>query len=130
MRLSILAPRIPSELIQALDSLGIRTDAELLFGAPPLSVFSRLPPGTITFQGFLDCVDSVKEEAAAKGVRADKWLEDQNNKPWRRKSDLMTGVPDLDTLLGGFGGSRVLEISGDHGSGKTVLWFSGQSQCR
>jgi RAD51-like protein 3 len=38
----------------------------------------------------------------------------------KERLDFSSGVVALDQLLDGFGNSRVIEISGDKGSGKTV----------
>ncbi|KAF8240706.1 P-loop containing nucleoside triphosphate hydrolase protein [Tricholoma matsutake] len=120
MRLAAFVPSIPGNLVASLERCGIRTDADLLFSAPVFEIFQRLPAGTVTLRDLARYVDTVAEKLSAPGISAPKFLElelqAQANAP-----DLLTGLPELDELLGGFGGRRVIEISGDKRSGKSTL---------
>lgn len=122
MRLQLLVPPLPQTLVDALTSLNIRTDAELLFSGRPADIFCKLPPGTVDYQEFIDLVSQVTERAAAPAIRGDQLWDAVK----RRREDnefclLSTGVPELDTLLDGMHPPRVIEVSGDRGSGKTSL---------
>jgi len=119
MRLAALVPSIPEILVASLAQCGIRTDADLLFSAPVFDIFRRLPPGTVTLRDLTKYVDVVAEKLSAPGISAAILL-DQELKGEANAPDLLSGVPELDELLGGFGGRRVIEISGDKESGKTV----------
>lgn len=120
MRLESLVPSIPPELVAALDnSCGIRTDTDILFFDSGLDIIKRLPLGTVTFSDLEKFTQLVAERASAPGRRGDQILAEtsgRNEKHFRASC----GVLELDDLVGGFGGSRVIEISGDKGSGKTV----------
>lgn len=119
MRLAVLVPSIPENLVETLEQCGIRTDADLLLSAPIFDIFRRLPAGTVTLRDLTKYADIVAEKVSAPGVSAvnllDLELQAQKDDP-----DLQSGIPELDELLGGFGGRRVIEISGEKQSGKTV----------
>jgi RAD51-like protein 3 len=106
-------------LVESLEQCGIRTDAELLFSAPVFDIFRRLPAGTVTLRDLTKYIDIVAEKTSAPGISAAKLL-DLESKARENDPDLLSGVPELDELLGGFGRHRVIEISGDSQSGKTV----------
>jgi RAD51-like protein 3 len=117
MRLGAFVPSVlPADLALSLESCGIRTEIDFLFSNRTVDIFRRLPPGTVSLQELTNYVALVAEKASAPSIRGDHWLHGET----RNFDDLSTGVPDLDRLLGGFGGTRVIEISGDRGSGKTV----------
>lgn len=121
MRLQLLVPPLPQTLVDALTSLNIRTDAELLFSGRPADIFRKLPPGTVDYQEFIDLVSQVTERAAAPAIRGDQlWDEVKRRREDNEFCLLSTGVPELDTLLDGMHPPRVIEVSGDRGSGKTV----------
>ena len=119
MRLAALVPFIPENLVTSLERCGIRTDADLLFSAPVFDIFRSLPPGTVTLRDLKRYVDTVAEKVSAPGISAEKLL-DLEIQAQSNDSGLQSGVPELDHLLDGFGGCRVIEISGDKQSGKTV----------
>jgi len=83
-------------------------------------IFRSLPAGTVTLRDLTKYVDAVAEKASAPGISGAKLL-DLDMQAQENDSDLQSGVPELDELLGGFGGRRVIEISGDKQSGKTAL---------
>ena len=120
MRLRNVVPTPPQPLLSALAQVGIRTDSDLLFSAPPVDVFRKLPLGTLSLHDFNDFVAHVAQQAAAPVVRADVLFEEEKTK---EGADLLaepsTGVKCLDGLLGGLA-PRVIEVSGDRGSGKSV----------
>jgi len=123
MRLSAFVPTLPVDLVTCLEECGIRTEADLLFSGSVLDIFRRLPPGTVSLYELTNYTALVAKMASATGICAVDLLSlaDVN----QGNDDFLSGVSELDELLGGFGGSRVLEISGDKGSGKTVRCFSG-----
>ncbi|KAJ3510880.1 hypothetical protein NLJ89_g4419 [Agrocybe chaxingu] len=120
MRLANLVPSIPGQLVASLEAIGIRTETELLLSTSTLDIFRRLPPGITTLQKLTEVVSLVAELCAAPGLSAYELLnlEEQARKQHR---PLCSGNEALDGLLRGLPARRVIEISGDKGSGKSVL---------
>jgi hypothetical protein len=119
MRLSAIT-LLPTSLVSSLEQCGIRTETDLLFSYTVVDIFQRLPPGTVSMNDLTNYIALVTKWVAAPGVRGDELL--------HKSTPLSTGVSALDELLGGFGVSRVLEISGDKGTGKTVSMFFSMRQ--
>ena len=121
MRLKTIVPPLPDNLLTALEHRDIRTDADLLFSGTALEIYERLPQGIITLAELEALVQSVISHVSTPAIRGDELLERETAmheaSPARRIS---CGVPALDALTNGYSGPKVLEISGDHGSGKTV----------
>ncbi|KAF9000671.1 P-loop containing nucleoside triphosphate hydrolase protein [Cyathus striatus] len=117
MRLTRFRSDISPELLTAFEHLGIKTVARLLF-LPSYDLFRRLPPNLTTLQELEACLSSIAEHSSAAHLRGrDLILNDTcSNSP-----ALSDGAHVLDDLLNGFGHSRVIEITGDEGTGKTVL---------
>ncbi|KAG1872111.1 P-loop containing nucleoside triphosphate hydrolase protein [Suillus tomentosus] len=121
MRLASVVPLIPAELVAALDhSCGIRTDTDLLFFGSSLDIIKRLPLGTVTLSDLQKFTELVAEQASVPGYRGDEILAG-TARTYEKHPQVSCGVKELDELVGGFGGSRVFEISGAKGSGKTAL---------
>jgi RecA/RadA recombinase len=119
MRLSSLVPLLPVDLVTCLENCGIRTDADLLFSGTVLDIFQRLPAGTISLYELTNCLRLVAKMTSATGICAVDLLSPASMN--QGNDDFLSDVPELDELLGGgFGGSRILEISGDRASGKTA----------
>ncbi|KAI5892443.1 P-loop containing nucleoside triphosphate hydrolase protein [Schizophyllum commune H4-8] len=112
---------------EALASLGIVTDTDLLFGPPPHELLARLPPGTITLRQLQGAIESISAASSSQGLSVDDLLSSsaaiQQKGGAASSSHASTGLPDLDTMLGngGFVEGRVYEISGDKRTGKTCL---------
>ncbi|KAF9234124.1 P-loop containing nucleoside triphosphate hydrolase protein [Melanogaster broomeanus] len=121
MRLHSLVPTIPSDLVAALEDCGIRTDTDLLFSGTTIEVLKKLAPGVVSFADLEKYTRLVAENASAPGIRGDKVYAEVLRRRDEDAIDLVTGVTELDALVGGFGDSRVFEISGDKSSGKTAL---------
>lgn len=121
MRLQTVVPPPAQTFLSALGKIGVRTDSDLLFTAPPVDIFRKLPPGTLSLHEFNDFVRRVAQQAAAPAIRADVLLVQEKTK---EEADLIaepnTGVKCLDELLGGLAPPRLVEVSGDRGSGKSV----------
>ena len=122
MRLQNCVPPLKPEVVQALRDIDVRTDTDLLLSDDPVNIFTELPPGHgISLKEFNQIVAKVAEFAAAVPVYGDKLLEQETK---RREDvlgeDLLVGLPDIDALLEGFSSVRIIELSGDRGSGKTV----------
>lgn len=117
MKLTSSKIHLPAPLLTALEQKGYRTGADLLFGAPAEDIFRQLPPNTIGFNEFQECLARVLEASCAEGSDAGSLLRSQATTMVKCCFD--TGVDDLDQLLAGLGGT-VIEISGDIGSGKSV----------
>ncbi|EPT01403.1 hypothetical protein FOMPIDRAFT_1120629 [Fomitopsis schrenkii] len=122
MRLQAVAPPPPQSLLSALAQIGVRTDSDLLFSAPPVDIFLQLPPDTLSLHDFNDFLMQVTQQASAPNMTADMLFEEEKT---REGADLLaepsTGVKGLDELLGGLVPPRVIEVSGDRGSGKSLL---------
>ncbi|GJF00066.1 P-loop containing nucleoside triphosphate hydrolase protein [Phanerochaete sordida] len=122
MRLRTVDPPLPDSLLDALDELGIRTDADFVFAGTPMELYKRLPLGTVSLAQLTAYVGQVVQYSAASGMRADNILRQAAGRGREsRQDECLSGVPELDRLTRGFGGPGVLEISGDRGSGKTAL---------
>ncbi|KAF7428492.1 hypothetical protein PC9H_007716 [Pleurotus ostreatus] len=120
MRLSSSKFHLPAPLVTALEQTGYTTSADLLFSGSAEDIFCQLPPNTIGFNEFEECLARVLEASGAQGSHASSLLHSQATP--MPKLCLDTGVDDLDELLMGLGGgSTVIEISGDIGSGKSML---------
>ncbi|KAL1663580.1 P-loop containing nucleoside triphosphate hydrolase protein [Schizophyllum commune] len=118
---------IAPEVSEALASLGVLTDTDLLFGLPPHELIARLPPGTITLRQLQGAIESISAASSSQGLSVDDLLSRsaavQQKSGADSSSHASTGLPDLDTMLGngGFVEGRVYEISGDKRTGKTCL---------
>jgi RAD51-like protein 3 len=129
MRLESAVPSIPAELVAALDhSCGIRTDTDLLFFGSSLDIIKRLPPGTVTLSDLEKFTQLVAEKASVPGHRGDEILAGSRRRSGKHPQ-ASCGVKELDELVGGFGDSRVFELSGAKGSGKTALALQIVIQC-
>lgn len=128
MRLRAVQPPLPPGLLSALDELGIKTDADLIFYGEPMELYKKLPLGTVTLAELTKTIENVVRYVAAPGTRGDLLLQKvEQNLEECPPEEYISGVPELDKLTNGFGGSRVMEISGDRGSGKTVWQFTAHS---
>ena len=103
----------------ASEDIGIRTESDLLFSDTPLEIFSRLPTGITSLEELESFIDLVTELCAAPGVSA---LELSGVEAQARVQDkeLCSGNDDVDRLLRGLGSRKLIQISGDRGSGKSV----------
>lgn len=124
MRLQAFVPPLNESVVGALASCGIKTDADLLF-TDSVAIFRKLPPGIVSLREFCTLVKQVEEQAAAPAFRGDQFLKLQTKTCEDNLcGEILCGVPQLDELLGGFNPPRVIEISGDKGSGKTVSIYT------
>ncbi|KAF8121781.1 P-loop containing nucleoside triphosphate hydrolase protein [Boletus edulis] len=121
MRLQSLIPTIPDDLVAALEACGIRTDADLLFSGTPVDIIQRLTPGVVSLADLKTYIGLVAESASAPGIRGDALYTEEIQRRRDYNLDITCGVDELDALVNGFDGGRVFEISGDRGSGKTLL---------
>ncbi|KAF8556211.1 P-loop containing nucleoside triphosphate hydrolase protein [Imleria badia] len=121
MRLHSLIPTIPGDIVAVLEACGIRTDADLLFSGSPIDILQRLPPGVVSLADLKAYTALVADNASARGIRGDALYTVELQRQHAYHTDLTCGVDELDALVNGFGGGRVFEISGDRGSGKTLL---------
>ncbi|KAJ3890364.1 P-loop containing nucleoside triphosphate hydrolase protein, partial [Lentinula edodes] len=118
MLLKSLPPTIlPDGLAAQLASLGISTSTDLIFSSTSLlEIYMRLPSKSISFTDFEACIDSILEKLATPGLEAAK-LDHETRLDFK-----METLSSLDNYLGGgLPCKRVIEISGDKGSGKSVL---------
>ena len=122
MRLHNCVPPLKDEVVQVLLDAGVKTDTDLLLAGDPINVFNKLPPGHgINLRDFNDIIVQVAELAAAVPLHGDRLLEEESKAREESLSDnVLVGLPELDCLFGGLGSRRVIEFSGDAGSGKTV----------
>ncbi|KAG5341570.1 hypothetical protein C0989_009272 [Termitomyces sp. Mn162] len=119
MRLTALIPALSPELVSSLDKCGVRTDSDLLF-RPVVEVYLQLSSEDgISLLDLERAVELTAELASAPGIAGDELLA-QETQAQEQAPTLFSGVGGLDNLLCGFGGCRVIEITGDKQSGKTV----------
>lgn len=119
MRLSSLVPSIPADVVTCLESQGIRTDMDLLFATTTLDTYKRLPAGTATLEELIEYRSLAAKSGAAPGISGHELvlLEDMEED---NVIQLQTGVKALDDFFRGLAGRRLIELSGDGGSGKSV----------
>lgn len=119
MRLANLVPSISADLVTALDSIGIRTESDLLFSATPREILKRLPSETVSLEDLEGAIDTVAELSAAPGVSSFELfcLEAQARDA---QPPLVSGKEDIDCMLSGLGRHKIIQLSGDKGSGKSV----------
>ncbi|KAL1744125.1 P-loop containing nucleoside triphosphate hydrolase protein, partial [Schizophyllum fasciatum] len=126
---------VPPDVSEALGSIGIFTDIDLLFGAPPHELLTRLPPGAVSLRQLQAAIESISAASSSKGLSVDDLLSTSDtNTPIALASAsyvascgaARTGLSDLDCMLGGdgFAAGRVYEIAGDKATGKTCLALS------
>ncbi|KAI0346291.1 P-loop containing nucleoside triphosphate hydrolase protein [Trametopsis cervina] len=121
MRLRSIKPPLPEALLVALEGCDIRTDADLMLRQSiALDIWKKIPPGVLSMSEVESYVRDIISRTST-SVLCGKdlaWLEAQQD---AARAKLATGVPQLDEIINGVNGPKVLEISGDHGSGKTAL---------
>lgn len=125
MRLQQFVPPLDPSFVQALSEIGIKTDTDLLLTHDPLATFTKLPAGHgVTLKQYREVLAQVAGLAAATPTYGDKLLERETKRQEDIFSDvpdtMQLGVPAVDALVGGFAPPRVIEVSGDSGTGKTV----------
>lgn len=126
MRLRAVTPALPDALISSLEECGIRTDADLMFSGTAMQLYEKLPQGTITLVELEKHIQDTIRCVSAEGARGDELLAQEEEKYLTRAPGrISSGIPELDQMIIGYNGPRVLEISGDHGSGKTVCERTG-----
>ena len=119
MRLSSLSPEIlPITLVDALRTLGIVSEADLLFSATTLEIWRKLPQDLIALSEFECCAKAAMVRCAVPGFVAGEV--DERPVSDRLKPETSTGISDLDNLLGATLRDSVVEVSGRHGSGTAV----------
>lgn len=121
MRLKSIVPPLAETLLAALDDCNIRTDSDLLFSGTPLQIYEKLPQGTISLGDLERHIRNLIEYLAAPAIRANELLvQEKVRHDASGYGTISCGVSELDKLTDGYSGPKVLEISGDHGSGKSV----------
>ncbi|KAJ7367988.1 P-loop containing nucleoside triphosphate hydrolase protein [Mycena albidolilacea] len=116
MRLAACVPTIPAHIVASLETCGIRTDADLLFSGSTLEILRRLPAGTTTLRELARFTALVENLVSAPGQCAADLLKEPED------ADFLSGLPQLDEILNGLTTpGRLVEVSGDKGSGKTSL---------
>ncbi|KIJ51550.1 hypothetical protein M422DRAFT_203822 [Sphaerobolus stellatus SS14] len=110
---------ISRELQEALASCGINTAQDLIF-AQTQHILSRLPAGVATPQDITNAKNLVSELSAAPGIRGDELFR-RDAEGERTREACLSGVKELDSLLGGFGKYETIEIAGGNKSSKTGL---------
>ena len=119
MRLSALVPSISADSVAHLEACGIRTDSDLLF-TPTLEIFRKLPPNSLTLQDLVHICTTVTGLCTAEPVLATELLVRAEAHETGSNTELQVGDDQIDRLLHGLGCRRIIEISGDKGSGKSV----------
>lgn len=116
-----------SRIVQALDQIGIRTDADFLFGWPATELFDKLQNSLVTqpseshvtYEEFYDFRDRLLKKLAVPASTGDVELEREMNR-LATVPGASSGVEEIDSMTGGFGRCEVMEVAGATGSGKTV----------
>lgn len=121
MRLRTVIPPLPDELITALEECDIRTDADLMFSGSAIEIYDRISPCTTSLAELTQWIRQVTSAASYPGICGfQSYKREKARHEDYPTDDYSSGVSELDNLLGGFGGFRIIEISGDRGSGKSV----------
>ncbi|KAF7355043.1 p-loop containing nucleoside triphosphate hydrolase protein [Mycena sanguinolenta] len=117
MRLAACVPTIPEHVVSSLETCAnIKSVADLLFSGSTFEIFRRLPAGTTTLQELARYTALVANLASVPGNSAAELLKELND------DHLLSGVPELDEILHGLTTpGRLIEVSGNKGSGKTSL---------
>lgn len=119
MRLANLIPSISTELVAHLNDIGIRTEIDLLFSATPLEILRHLPAGCTSLEELKSFIDLVTGLCAAPGMSALE-LVSLETRARTKDKELRSGNEQIDRLLCGLGGRKVIHVSGERGSGKSV----------
>lgn len=116
MRLSSLSPGIlPTTLVDALQALGIVSDADLLFSATAQEIWRKLPPGLMSLSEFECCIRAVMLRCAVPRSTVVGVSDSMSGEP-----GISVGIDILDGLLGETLRDSVVEVSGRHGSATAV----------
>ncbi|KAJ6516204.1 P-loop containing nucleoside triphosphate hydrolase protein [Mycena sanguinolenta] len=116
MRLTACVPTIPEHIVSSLEICGVKTDADLLFSGSTFEIFRRLPAGTTTLRELARYTALVANLASVPGHSASDRLKQLDD------DHFLSGLPELDEILDGLTTpGRLIEISGNKGSGKTSL---------
>ncbi|KAF6757171.1 P-loop containing nucleoside triphosphate hydrolase protein, partial [Ephemerocybe angulata] len=117
-------PDVSADVVKQLEACGVRTDSELLF-EPLFELYQRLPLNSITLQELSRVYTVVTELSAAEPILASDLLKYEEEKhPLEQDAELRVGDEQIDELLRGLGGARLVEISGDRKMGKSTLAFN------
>ena len=118
MRLSSFIPTISAGTVTHLEDCGILTDSDLLF-TPLFELYKRLPRNTLSFQDLARLCTTVTELSAADAILGSDLLATELGQS-ERDAELRVGDVHIDELLQDLGGKRIIEISGDRETGKSV----------
>jgi len=125
MRLANLVPSISAELVTALNTLEIRTENDLLFSATPYELLNRLPPETVSLEDLEAAIVTVAELSAASGDSCfDLLTLEAGPSGSDAPTPLVSGNENIDRILSGLGRHKIIQLSGDKGSGKSVWRLS------
>ena len=101
MRLQQFTPPLNPEFVQALQGIGIKTDADLLLTHDPLAIFTKLPAGHgVTLKQYREILSQVTALASAIPTYGDKLLEQET----KRHEDIFSDVPDMQRTADGYRG--------------------------
>lgn len=119
MRLANLVPSISAKLVTDLNTVGIRTASDLIFSATPWDIFKCLPPESGSLEDLETAIDIVAELCAAPGESCyDLFVLEAQAR--ERDAPLVSGNENIDRILSGLSRHKMIQISGDKGSGKSV----------
>jgi hypothetical protein len=120
MRLRTITPALPYTLVTELENCGIRTEADLLFNnGTVMQIFEKLPHATVTLVELEECIKAVTALVSSPWIDSGDLLAHEEGQ-YATYVPLSTGIPQLDKIINGLNGPQVLEVSGDHGTGKSV----------
>ena len=117
MRLRTLLAGKPNRIIDALDSCGIKTDADLLSSASALpELWQYLPSDSITFTELEEIRELAIDSLASDGMTGDSLADECEADSLLKWT---TACPELSSVLSAVQ-TGIIEVAGDKESGKTV----------
>lgn len=128
MRLRAIDPPLPPAIIDALGECNIKTDADLMFCGTAIEIYAKIAPCDFSLAELGRCIKQVTRAASASVEQGSELFEKEEVLAGKHGPvECTSGVPELDSVLEELGSHHVTEISGEHGSGKSVsiLIFSG-----
>ena len=116
MNLRTLLPSLAEDVYEALEAAGITTAQDVILNEDS-QLYQQLPNSVVT--QIIELKAQVAERVSVPATRGDELFNSEEKREGVREVCL-SGVDELDGLLGGFGKYGVIEIAGDKSSGKTV----------
>ena len=121
MRLRAIVPRLPEGLLDALEACDIKTDTDLLFSGTAIDIYQRISPCNISLAELSTCMRQARTAVSVIPVRTEELFKHQEARFLEDTTvNCSCGVEELDHLLRGWRRHRLIEISGDRKTCKSV----------